>query len=390
MLLIKNGYLKTMAGEDIENGDILIKEDRILQIGSSIHCPKDQDVQVIDVNGALVMPGIIECHCHIGITEEKKGSEGDDGNEVTNPITPFLRAIDGINPMDAAFHDAIQAGITTVLVGPGSSNVVGGQFAVLKTYGRVLDKMIVKAPAAMKIAFGENPKKNFGDKDKMPATRMAIAFLLREELTKAKNYLAKKEEAKKNNEAFEIDIRYDCWEPVFAKKIPLKAHVHRTDDIITAIRIAKEFDLNMTLDHCSEGHLIADYIKESGYPAIVGPNLASRNKIEVQNAAFKTAGVLQREGVLLTITTDHPVTLVQSLPICAGLAAKAGLGVENAYKAMTINAAKIIGLDHLIGSLEVGKIANIAIYNGNPMETLTKTLYTIIDGVVRYDYKKAD
>lgn len=388
MLLIKNGKIITMAGVTLENGCVLINEGKIIDIGKAIKLDDDGELQVIDAKGNWVMPGIIESHCHVGITEEKKGFEGDDSNETCNPITPYLRALDAINPMDAAFAAAVHAGITAVMVGPGSSNVVGGQFLVMKTYGRIVDEMIVKNPAAMKIAFGENPKKNYSDQGKSPQTRMAIGAMLREELFKAKQYIERKQKAKNRKEEFEEDFRYECWIPVFEKKIPLKAHVHRTDDIMTAIRIAKEYDLDLTLDHCSEGHLIANKILESGFPAIVGPALVSRDKIEVQNLTFKTVGILNKEGVLVSITTDHPVIRIESLPHCVGLAVRSGLDMLEGLKAITINAAKICRVDDRLGSIEVGKDADIAIFDGNPMEVFTKTLYTIIDGVVVYDSSK--
>lgn len=342
-------------------------------------CPKGES-EVLDVEGALVMPGLIEAHCHMGITEEKKGMEGDDCNENVNPVTPYLRAIDAINPMDAAFSDALEAGITSAMIGPGSANVVGGQFAFVKTHGRCIDHMIVKAPAAMKVAFGENPKVNYSGQERSPATRMAIAALLREELTKAEAYRKKREK----NQDGEIDFRYECWLPVLRGEIPLKAHVHRADDILTAVRIAREFQLRMTLDHCSEGHLIAEELKDAGFPAIVGPDMASRNKIEVQNMAFKTAGLLAQHGILIAVTTDHPVSKIQFLPICAGLAVKAGMSPEEGLRSVTINAAKICGVDNRVGSLAPGKDADIAIFLGNPMEVSTKTLYTLIDGEIVY------
>ncbi|MDF2617046.1 MAG: amidohydrolase [Sedimentibacter sp.] len=348
MLLIKNGTILTMAGVTYKSGCVLINKQKILVVAEKIDESKYNITKTIDAEGLWVMPGIIDAHCHIGITEEKKGFEGDDCNEMTEPITPYIRAIDGINPMDSAFHNAVCSGITSVMVGPGSSNVVGGQFAFIKTTGRSIDNMIVLAPAAMKIAFGENPKTNYNDMEKMPTTRMSIAGMLREEIFKAVQY-------KKEN---------------------------------TAIRIALEFKLNLTLDHCTEGHLIADEIKQSGFPAIVGPSLASRNKIEVQNMDFKTAGILSKKGIKVAVTTDHPVTRIQYLPVCAGFAAKEGLGIEEGLKAITINAAEICNVSHRVGSLEEGKDADIAIFDGNPMETFTNTIYTLINGEVVYDRNK--
>lgn len=391
-MYIVNGYVKTMTGIDYENGTIHVRDGKITEVGSNeqiLVTPVDGEV-VLDVKGALVMPGIIEAHCHMGITEEKKGMEGDDCNETVNPLTPWLRAIDAIHSMDAAFADAVKAGITAAMIGPGSSNVVGGQFAVLKTKGRRVDDLIVKAPAAMKVAFGENPKVNYSGMNKSPVTRMAIAGMLRQELIQAKAYRHRKEQAMQAGEAFEEDFTKECWLPVLRREIPIKAHVHRVDDIFTAIRIVKEFDLNMTLDHCSEGHLIAEELAKEGFPAIVGPDLTSRNKIEVQNMGFKTAGILNRAGVMTAITTDHPVSLIQSLPLCAGLAVKCGLDLEEGYKSITIYPAKICGVSDRMGSIEVGKDADLAIFDGNPMETFTRTLYTIIDGEIVYDYRDAE
>lgn len=386
MLVIIHGNIKTMEEHDYADGYLIIEQGKITAVGDMAqYSPESlnvEKIQVLDAKGSLVMPGIIEAHCHMGITEEKKGMEGDDCNETVDPVTPCLRAIDAINPMDDAFHDALKAGITAAMIGPGSSNVVGGQFAFIKTHGRCIDHMVVKAPAAMKVAFGENPKVNYSGQNISPVTRMSIAAKLREELTKAKEYHWQINE----NPEKAPDFRYECWLPVLSGEIPLKAHAHRADDILTAVRIAKEFGLRMTLDHCSEGHLIIEELQEAGFPAIVGPDMASRNKIEVQNMAFKTAGELSKNGILTAVTTDHPVSKIQFLPICAGLAVKEGMSMEDGFRAITINAAKICGVDDRVGSLAVGKDGDIAIYNGNPMEVFTKTLCTIIEGkIVYYD-----
>lgn len=390
MLLIYNGRVLTMAGETHERGFVMIDQKKIVRVGANDELNRflpDATADSIDAKGGWIMPGLIEAHCHLGISGEKVGMEGNDCNETMEPITPFLRALDAINPMDAAFHSAIRAGITSALIGPGSSNVVGGQFAFVKTDGRCLDDMIVMQPAAMKVAFGENPKKNYMNQNQMPSSRMSIAAMLREELTLALQYQNAKRTAEESGNSFQNDFRYECWLPVLNKQIPIKAHVHRADDILTAIRIAREFDLRMTLDHCTEGHLIADFIHKSGFPAIVGPSLASREKPEIQYGDFKTAGVLHRAGVKVAIMTDHPVSLIQYLPICAGLAAREGLGVEEALKAITINAAEICNVSNQIGSLEPGKDADIAIFSGNPLEVFTTTLYTMIDGAVIYQYE---
>ncbi len=386
-MYIIGGTIKTMAGGDILDGCIRIANGKIAEIGKrdEVDFHPVSGERVIEIRKGIIMPGIIEAHCHMGISEEKKGMEGDDCNETVDPMTPQLRAIDAINTMDAAFDDAVRAGITSAMIGPGSSNVVGGQFVFLKTKGRRVDDLVVKAPAAMKVAFGENPKVNYSGQGKSPSTRMAIAAMLREELTQAFSYEEKKRKALQNGEDFQEDFAMECWLPVVRREIPLKAHVHRVDDIFTAVRIAREFRLKMTLDHCSEGHLIAEELAKEGFPAIVGPDLASRSKIEVQNMAFKTVGVLNKAGLMTAVTTDHPVSLIQSLPLCAGLAVKAGLDMEEGYKAITIHPAVICGVGHRVGSLEAGKDADIAVFDGNPMEVFTNTLYTIIDGQVVYD-----
>lgn len=392
-MLIKNGKILTMSGQDYENGYVHVTGSKITSVGDMAALPPElsekkgtEEEPVLDVQGAWVMPGLIDAHCHVGITEEKWGMVGDDCNEMTNPVTPQLRALDAVNPMDPAFHDAIIAGITSLLTGPGSSNVVGGQSLFTKVQGRCLDKMVIKAPAAMKVAFGENPKMNYGDKDKMPGSRMAIGAMLREELYKACRYLEKKKQGELA--PGEEDFRMECWIPVLEKKIPLKAHAHRADDILTAIRIAKEFDLDMTLDHCTEGHLIADEIAESGFPVIVGPDLTSRSKIEVKNLSFKTAGVLERAGIKTAIMTDHPVSLIRYLPLCAGLSVKQGLSMEGGLRAITIHAAEICGVSDCVGSLEAGKDADIAVFTGNPMEVFSETLFTIINGSIIYQKRK--
>ena len=372
MLLIQNGLLHTMESEKPREAELLIRDGKIAKIAASIHIEKD--MQVFDASGLHVYPGLIDAHSHIGIAQEKTTSQGDDTNEGTTPVTPCMRAIDAINPMDSAFHNAIATGITGVMVGPGSANPIGGQFAFIKTDGRRIDDMIVLAPAAIKIAFGENPMTNYGPNGNMPSTRMGIASLIREELFKAQQYFANEQEGQQK------DFTLECYRDLFAGKIPLKAHVHRADDIFTAIRIAKEFGLGLTLDHCTEGHLIAEAIAESGYPAIVGPTLASRSKDEVAQSDFKTPGILKRAGVQVALTTDHPVSRIQQLPLCAALAAKEGWDEYDALRAITIDAAKICRVDHRVGSLKAGKDADLIICDGSPLDIRTTVKATFIEG----------
>lgn len=376
MLLIQNGLLFTMETTEESYSDLLIDKGKIVKIAKKI--TPTESMKVIDATGLRVYPGFIDAHSHIGISEEKKTSQGDESNEGTNPITPCVRAIDSINPMDSAFHNALATGITSVMVGPGSANPIGGQFALIKTYGRRIDDMIVTAPSAIKIAFGENPMTNYGPNGNIPSTRMGIASLIREELTLAKQYFDNG-----NSGTFGME----CYRDLFEGKIPLKAHVHRADDIFTAIRIADEFGLGLTLDHCTEGHLIAEEIAESGYPAIVGPSLASRSKDEVSFSDFKTPGELQKAGVLVALTTDHPVSRIQYLPLCAGLAVKEGMSEWGALRAITVDAARICRADHRLGSLKEGKDADIVIYKGNPLEIASSVEYTIVNGVIAWKSK---
>lgn len=373
MLLVKNANLYTMESEEPINADLLVKNGKIAEIGKNIKT--EENIKTIDATGMNVFPGFIDAHSHLGICEEKASAQVDESNENTNPIMPAVRGIDGVNPMDSAFHNALASGITGVMVGPGSANPIGGQFAFIKTYGRCVDEMIVLAPAAIKIAFGENPMTNYGLNGNTPSCRMGTASLIREELFRAKQYFENEDNQQK-------DFLLESYRDLFDGKIPLKAHVHRADDILTAIRIAKEFGVGLTLDHCTEGHLIAEKIAESGFPAIVGPSLASRNKKEVSQSDFKTAGILKKTGVTVAITTDHPVSRIQYLPLCAALAAKEGLGEFDALKAITIDAAKICRVDHRLGSLKVGKDADFVVFEGSPFDIFSRVHVTIIDGKI--------
>ncbi len=377
MKAIANALIYTMAGEVIENGVILYDGGKIVEVGADVKIP--EGAEVIDAGGHLVTPGFIDAHCHIGLAEEAIRFEGQDYNEIIDPITPQLRAIDAINPMDEAFMLARNGGVTTAVTGPGSANVVGGTFVAIKTYGDRVDNMIIKYPVAMKIAFGENPKFCYNAQNKSPTTRMATASLLRETLFKARNYFEKKEKG----EDVDFDMKYEAFIPVFKKEIPLKSHAHRADDIFTSLRIAKEFDLDITLDHCTEGHLIVDELVKEGKPAIVGPTFGNKSKFELKNKSFTTPGVLNKAGMKIAINTDSPVIPLESLPMCAALAVNAGLDIMEAFKAVTINAAEITGIADRVGSIEVGKDADIVIWSKNPLNTIDyEVLYTIIDGEV--------
>ena len=381
MILIYNGHIKTMAGQDLANGAVLIGDDgKIVSVAPHIEAPAN--CQLIDAQGKLVTPGCIDAHCHIGLDNEAVGWEGMDYNEIVDPLTPQMRAIDSIYPQDESFANAIQGGVTTACTGPGSANVVGGTFVVIKLHGDRVDNMILEDSVAMKCAFGENPKRCYGQGGKKaPMTRMGVAALLRELLFKTRRYMDDKAAGKTPG----FDMKLEAMIPVLEGKIPLKAHAHRADDIFTAIRIAKEFGVKLTLDHCTDGACIADEMAKEGYPAFVGPSLGSKTKVELTNKSFTTAGVLQRAGVNVSIITDAPVIPLQYLPMCAGLAADAGMDAEEAWKAITINPAVALGIADRVGSLEAGKDADIVIWTADPISALGAAAYmTIVDGKVVY------
>ena len=378
-LLIRNGTLYTMGAEKIVKADLLVKNGKIAKIGSRLRTPPG--AEVIDAAGCNVFPGFVEAHCHLGLHGYGIGYEGADYNECNDPVTPQLRSIDAFNPFDETVRLAAAGGVTAVNAGPGSANVVGGTFAVYKMRGKTVEEMVVKTPSAMKCAFGENPKN--WHREKKIRTRMTTAACLRELLFKTLEYAEKKKLAEQDpSKAPAFDLKLEAMLPVIRKEIPLKAHAHQANDIVTAIRIAKEFDLDMTLDHCTEGHLIADVVKASGFPAIIGPSLFHASKFELQNKSWTTPAILFRAGCLIAITTDSPVVPQQYLPFCAGMAVQAGLDYYEALKAITINPAKILGLSGRIGSLEVGKDADIVICEGDPLSNTSKIRRVLIDGTV--------
>ncbi len=381
MLLIKNGKIKTMVSDDIENGYVLIGNDgKIVSVGKSIE--ETAAMTVLDAGGRLVTPGCVEAHCHIGVHNSAMRWEGIDHNEKSDPITPHMRAVDGINPIDDTFSLAVARGVTSACTGPGSANVVGGTFAAIKLVGKRVDKMIIKDPVAMKCAFGENPKGAFGQNgNKTPVTRMATAALLRDLLFKTRRYLAAKEAGTEPS----FDMKLEAMIPVIKKEIPLKAHAHRADDIFTAIRIAKEFDTLLTLDHCTDGALIADELAEEGYPAFVGPSFGSKSKIELSNKSFSTPGILHAAGVPISIITDAPVVPLENLTTCAGFAVSEGLPYEEAWRAITVNPANQTGIGDRVGSLEEGKDGDVVIWLDDPLTRIgTKAYITVIDGKVVY------
>ncbi|MCF8008355.1 MAG: amidohydrolase [Halanaerobiales bacterium] len=378
MILIKDAEILTMAGNDYKKGSILIKEGKIVKIAEKIE--KNKGYKVIDAKNLTVMPGIIDAHTHLGIEEDGVGWEGRDCNEMTDPINPHLRAVDAINPEDKAIKEALKNGVTTIMTGPGSANVLGGESIVIKTKGKTVDEMILKNPAGLKAAFGENPKRVYKEQSKLPTTRMGIAAILRENLMKAEDYLNEKEHTLKEDKPFKRDIKMESLIRVLNKELPLKVHAHRADDIITAIRIAKEFNFEITLEHCTEGHKVADIIAREKIPAIVGPSMTGRVKVELSELSFKTAGILAKKGVKIALMSDHPVIPTKNATVYAALAAKEGLDRKEALKAITINPAEILKVDDKVGSIEENKDADLVIFDGDPLEISSKIVNVVING----------
>lgn len=359
MLLIRNGLIFDAVHREPYTADILVKDGKIAEIGAGLTA----DCPTYDAAGLHVYPGFVEAHCHIGLDGSGIGFEGDDCNEMTDILTPQLRAIDGIYPQDPTFREALEAGVTTVCTGPGSANVLGGQFAVIKTAGHRVDDMIVRPFAAMKCAFGENPKRCY--KDKNNYSRMSTAAKLREALMKAQEYDAKKQAAGDDPaKRPPLDVKLEALLPVLHGEVPLKAHAHRADDIFTAIRIAKEFGVRLTLEHVTEGHLIAEDLAQEDYPMAVGPSLTHASKFELRNKTFTTPGILAKAGCRVSIITDSPVIPQSYLPLCAALAVRAGMDPFDALRAITIRPAEHIGAADRVGSIECGKDADFVVMDG--------------------------
>lgn len=377
--LIRGGLVHDAVHRDACKADILLADGKIAAIGTDLTAPAD--AAVFDADGLEVYPGFVDAHTHIGLDGYGIGYEGCDYNEMNDIWTPQLRAIDGINPRDPSLADARRAGVTCVCTGPGSANVLGGTFLAMKTVGDRVDKMVVRDPVAMKCAFGENPKRCY--RDKCDSTRMSTAAFLRGALMQARDYGARKQAA--NGDITKMPAynqKLEALLPVLAREIPLKAHAHQANDIFTALRIAREFNLRLTLEHVTEGHLIVDELAgEKDVPMAVGPSLTFASKFELQNKSWSTPAVLTAAGCHVSIITDSSVIPQQYLPLCAGMAIKAGMDPFDALKAITINPAEHIGVADRVGSLEVGKDADLVITAGSPFEVLTEVKAVFIDGV---------
>lgn len=383
-MLILNAEIHPMEGNVIPCGSVRTRGSIIGEVSSNALEP-EPDEQVIDAAGAAVYPGFVDAHTHLGMWEDGLTFEGDDGNEETDPIYPQLRAIDAINPLDRCFSEALAAGVTTVLTGPGSANPIGGQLAAVKTYGTRIDDMIVRAPAAIKMALGENPKAVYHGKNESPSTRMATAALIREELLKAKRYMEDLERAETDEDCDppDFDMKCEALVPALRREIQVHFHAHRADDIFTAIRIAKEFGLDYVIVHGTEGYLVADSLKKEGARVLSGPFLCDRCKPEMKNLTPAATGILAKNGILTAIVTDHPVVPLQYLTLCAALAVREGMDPEEALRAITINPARICGIDGRVGSIRPGKDADLLVFRQNPLSLTAKPELVIAGGILQ-------
>jgi imidazolonepropionase-like amidohydrolase len=387
---IVGGRVVPIAGPEIPAGTVLIENGRIAAVGAIDVVAVPDGAQVVDAAGSWVLPGFIEAHGHVGVSEEAEGWAGQDTNEMTEPVTAHVRAIDAINPADMGFRDAISGGVLAVNVNPGSGNPIGGQTVALKCWGRTVDQMALRQPSGMKSALGENPKRVYGEQKKTPSTRLGTAAVIRVALVAAANYLERIEAEQGKPEAerkpVDRDLKLEALGLVLRRQIPWRQHCHRADDIATAIRIADEFGYDLVIDHGTEAHLLADIIATRGIPVIIGPLLTSRSKVELRNRSLANPGRLANAGVTIAITTDHPVVPVNFLAHQAALAVKDGLDRETAMRALTINPARIVGIDDRLGSIEPGKDADLVIWSGDPLDVLSRAVRVFIDGAEIYSY----
>lgn len=386
-MLIINAHIHPVSSDEIENGYIFIQDGLVVEIGPMENCVVGGEV--IDLAGKAVYPGFIDAHCHLGMWEDSIGFEGDDGNEDTDPVTPHLRALDAVNPLDRSFREAAAAGVTTVVTGPGSSNPIGGSWIAVKTAGRRIDDMLVKSPVGIKFALGENPKNTYNEKNQMPVTRMATAALIREQLEKAKRYISDLDSAMQDEDLDEpeYDAKCEALRPLLEREIKAFFHAHRADDIFTALRIAKEFKLDAVIVHGTDGHLIADILQGEEVPVITGPLICDRSKPELRGQTLKNSAVLDAAGVDVAICTDHPEVPIQFLPLSCGLAVREGMPPEKALEAITLRAAQVCGIDDVVGSIQEGRQADFVVYpNGtDPFSVYAKPEQVYCCGKLVYE-----
>ncbi len=382
-MIIKNSLIYDAIHSTPFIGDIVTENGKLLQIGGTAS-PSGSET-IIDGTGLRAYPGFVDAHCHVGLDSYGGATGGSvDYNEHGDFCCPQMRGIDSYNPLDPSVRLGLEGGVTTVGTGPGSANVLGGTFFAVKLYGNCVDEAVIKPAVAMKCAFGENPKRCY--KEKGNSTRMSTASVLRKALFEARDYMLRVEAAGEDYaKRPKFDMKMEAMIPVLKKEIPLKAHAHRADDILTAIRIAKEFDVALTIEHCTEGHLIVDQLVKAGYPVAIGPTFGNASKMELWNKSWTTPGILSAAGIRVSIITDAPVTPQHYLPLCAGLAVKAGMDPMKALEAITINPARHLGISDRVGSLEIGKDADIVLSEGDPLVSDSKIRKVIADGILLVD-----
>ena len=383
---IVGGLVVPIAGEPLDGGTVLVENGKIVAVGRDVAVPSG--IRVIDAAGSWVLPGFIEAHGHVGVSEEAQGWAGQDTNETTGPVMAQVRALDAINPADLGFRDAISGGVLAVNVNPGSGNPIGGQTVALKCWGRTVDEMVLREPSGVKSALGENPKRVYGERKKTPSTRLGTAAVIRGALVDAANYLQRLDAEQRKPEGehrpVDRDLQLEALGRVLRREIPWRQHCHRADDIATALRIAEEFGYDLVIDHGTEAHLLADIIAARGIPVIIGPLFTSRSKVELRTRSLANPGRLARAGVTIAITTDHPVVPINFLAYQAALSVKEGLDRDVALQALTINPARILGIDGRLGSLEAGKDADLVIWSGDPLNVLSRVERALIDGAEIY------
>ena len=382
-MLIQNGVVHPMDGPVIPNGYVLLEGNKIKAVGSMDAVPQGWAGPVLDAAGGHILPGLVDAHCHLGMCGDGLGFEAEDDNESTDPCTPHLRALDGLNPMDRCFREAREAGVTTVLTGPGSGNPINGQGLAVKTIGRWAEEMVVLEPASLKLALGENPKTVYHERKETPMTRMGTAAIIRAQFSKALEYLDKqnKADAEEDTDPPDFDPKLEALLPALRGEVPVHIHAHRADDIATAVRLAREFGLKLVVVHGTEAHLLPELLAREHIPVITGPILTDRSKPELANSTSANPALLAKAGVEIAICTDHPVIPIQHLTLCAAVAARSGLEPEEALKAITLNGARLAGIDHRVGSLTPGKDADVVVTSGHPLDWMSRVEHVFIDGV---------
>jgi imidazolonepropionase-like amidohydrolase len=383
-LAIVGGRVIPVAGAPVQDGVVLVDDGRIEAVGRDVRVP--DGAERVGAAGKVVLPGLVDAHTHLGVHEEAEGWAGQDTNEMTDPNGARLRAIDGINPDDQGFRDALAGGVTTMVVKPGSGNPIGGQTAAVKVWGRTVEDMLVKAPVSMKSALGENPKRVYGEQKKLPSTRLGVAAVIRDALMKAQDYVKKRDHAAAEDKPFDRDATLESLAQVLSGEIPWCQHTHRADDIATAIRLADEFGYRLVVNHGTEGHLLADVLAEREIPVIIGPLFTSRSKVEVNRRSLRNPGILARAGVKIAITTDHPVVPIDFLVHQATLSVKEGLDTDTALRSITINPAEILGLDDRVGALAPGLDADIVLWSGDPLDVMSRALRVWVNGAEVYHF----